>query len=366
VNALVVMQGLLIYALLAWKLSHLARAPRDIPLRCVIACLGCAAAAYPFGVAFSHWSALAGARWLMLAQYSLLLGVVYALDCFFVFSLRPAAAARQRAARRAGALTSAVVLMGAAAAAVPSGTNMNDQSVPAVAVVYLIFDVAMACFLADAWLQARQGIRHAGPPVSRGLRLASAGLALMAAGLVPLTAVIVIRQERLSPPAPLIPAGQFLVVTGIVVFLAGVCYPGAIMRFTAARVWARHRRLYRQLTPLWNALHEAFPQHALARVPAGRWHEALTPWGMHRRYYRRVIECRDGLVRISPYLAGTQSNDRTTLGDRLLAVLRALPAADGVPRQAVPVAIPQLTGLDADAAELAALASQLPGARRHR
>lgn len=81
-NALVVSQGLLIYGLLSWKLTHLARVPRDLPLRCVVACLGCAAIAYPIGVAYNLQTVPADAGWLMAAQLSFLLSTVYFLDCF--------------------------------------------------------------------------------------------------------------------------------------------------------------------------------------------------------------------------------------------------------------------------------------------
>jgi hypothetical protein len=149
-----------------------------------------------------------------------------------------------------------------------------------------------------------------------------------------------------------------------VTFLAGVCYPGTAMRLSVARIWNRHRRVYRQLAPLWTTLHEAFPQDALTRVPAPRWQDTLSPWSVHRRFYRRVIECRDGLVRLSPYLAEPAGEAGGPLGDRLLVALRALHTTP-VPRQAVPVAVPEAGGLDADADELARLSRQLAAARPH-
>lgn len=69
------------------------------------------------------------------------------------------------------------------------------------------------------------------------------------------------------------------------------------------RLLAHRRRMYRRLTPLWTALHEASPEDSLHRTPAGGWRDALRVRGTHRRYYQLAIECRDGLVRLSPYLA---------------------------------------------------------------
>jgi hypothetical protein len=80
---------------------------------------------------------------------------------------------------------------------------------------------------------------------------------------------------------------------------------------------------------------------------------------VHRRYYRRLIECRDGLVRISPRLG---PDDGQPLGSRLLAALDS-PSAAAAPGDAVFLAIPGTAGLDADARELVALARQVAGAR---
>jgi hypothetical protein len=80
---------------------------------------------------------------------------------------------------------------------------------------------------------------------------------------------------------------------------------------------------------------------------------------VHRRYYRRLIECRDGLVRISSRLG---PDDGQPLGSRLLAALD-VPQAPGLPGDAVPLAIPGTAGLDADARELVTLARQVADAR---
>jgi hypothetical protein len=361
VNAPVAAQGMALYLLLGWKAWHLTRAPRDLSLRCVTACLACAAVAYPFGIAAMRHPAAVATPWLMLIQNTFLVAMAYALDCFFLCSLLPAAKAGQRAARRTFGLTAAVTVMAVAAAVTPRGTNMLDHSVPAVAVFYLSFDLPLGYFLADAWRWARHGIRATAASLARGLKLASAGLALMVGGMVPLTTVLILRGARLPAPAALVTVGRSLVICGILVFLAGVCYPGAVMRLAAARMWTRHRRVYYQLAPLWIELHRVFPQDALARVPSPAWRDALSPWGMHRRYYRRVIECRDGLVRISPRLA--LGDDGQPLGERLVAALEDLPTVGVVAGEAVLVAVPGAAGLDADAGELVALARQVAAAR---
>jgi uncharacterized membrane protein YozB (DUF420 family) len=297
------------------------------------------------------------------ADFSLVVVTACCLDCFFVFSLLAAPAARQHALRRALWLTAAVGAMAAAVAVTPSGASIRDQSVPAVAVFYLAFLVANGGFLADAWRLAQRGAQDAAGTLARGLRLASAGFALLTAALIPLTAVVIMRWAHLAQAPGLVTAGQLIAVPGVLVFLAGVGYPGAVMRVKAARVWTRHRRLYRQLAPLWDELHRAFLQDALTRVPTAPWREALSPWSVHRRYYRRVIECRDGLVRISPHLAADDS--ARPLAERLLSALRTAPTVPDPSGEAVPIAIPASTGLDADADELATLAAQAAAARHN-
>ncbi len=354
-----VLQGLLLYALLGWKLSNLASDRRDVPLRWVVACLGCAAVAYPFGISAQLRPASPATPWLMVVQDGFLLGMAYSLDCFFLSSLIAADTARQRAARRAFTLAAAVAVMAVAAACTPRGTNMTNQSVPAVAVQYLALDLPLALFLVDAWRWARRSLRRATGALAVGLRLAAAGLALMIVGMFPLTAISVLRWARLPSPAALLSVGGGTAVLGILVFLGGICYPPARMRLAAARTWAQHRRTYHQLAPLWTELHRAFPQDALARVPSTGWRDRVSPWGVHRRYYRRLIECRDGLVRIS---SGLGADDGQPLGSRLLAALDSPSGADR-PGDALPLAIPGSAGLDADARELVALARQVADAR---
>lgn len=216
----------------------------------------------------------------------------------------------------------------------------------------------LALFLLDAWRWARRSLRDVAGALARGLRLASVGLALMVTGLLPLTAVSVLRWARLPCPAVVLSAGESLTILGILVFLGGICYPSVRLRLAAAAIWGRHRRVYHQLAPLWAELHRAFPQDALTRVPSPAWRDAVSPLGVHRRYYRRLIECRDGLVRVSPRLG---PDDGQPLGRRLLVALDS-PSATA-PGDAVPLAIPDTAGLDADASELVALARQVAAAR---
>jgi hypothetical protein len=363
-NTLVAVHGLVLYLAVGWKAYHLSRAPRDQPLRWVTACLACAALAYPAGIIAAARPSSPAAPWLTFAELAFLLATGYALVCFFLFSMRSAPIASARARLRAVPFAVMIGVQAVSAALTPAGTRMNDLAVPAVAVSYLAFDIWISYLLADAWVLAREGKRGATRTLRRGLQIASAGLALMVAGASLLAVNIVFHWTRIRDPAWLGPAGNLLVIPGIVVFIIGVCYPGVVMRVHALRVWARHRRVYRQLAPLWKLLHQAFPQDALTRAPASsRWRDRLSPRGVHWRYYRRIIECRDGLVRISPHLAQRGHTDSyQQVADHLLAAIRSLPATAPEAAQAVPIAVPSSPGLDADASELVRLSRELAAA----
>jgi len=159
-------------------------------------------------------------------------------------------------------------------------------------------------------------------------------------------------------PLWMFPIGLFFVVPGSAVFMVGFAYPATTTRLAALRVWWQHRRIYRRLAPLWTLLHQHFPEDAFGRAPSGRWGDAFRLRGVHRRYYRRVIECRDGLLRVSPYL-GSDDNGDSSLAERLRAGLLACAAGVPAPGEAVPVAIPATDGLDADVRELITLSEAL-------
>jgi hypothetical protein len=102
-------------------------------------------------------------------------------------------------------------------------------------------------------------------------------------------------------------------------------------------------------------------------VPTAGRRDLLSLRAVHRRYYRRVIECRDGLVWISPYLAqqrarSGESEDRacpTELAGLLRAALRARAEGRTVDVRATRVAMPDGEGLDDDVRELVDLADAL-------
>ncbi|WP_342666277.1 MAB_1171c family putative transporter [Pseudonocardia spinosispora] len=145
-------------------------------------------------------------------------------------------------------------------------------------------------------------------------------------------------------------------VIGRVGLMIGVVYPGVVGRALMVRRALRQLTSYRELTPLWTALSAAFPATTL-RPPVTY---GLSDWftwrSVRRRYYRRAIECRDGLVQISPHLTDTENLE--TPEQQAAQVHAALAAAR---RGAAPygggvlLAAPSKPGFDADADALVKL-----------
>ncbi|GAB3480290.1 MAB_1171c family putative transporter [Amycolatopsis cihanbeyliensis] len=355
-----IVQGVLLYAALLWKLYQLARAPRDRPLRMVTLCLGCAAVAYPIGLAGGNMTQPdAGPMPLMVAHWVLLLVMVYALICFFLFSVLEPAAAQRRARWQLLPLAAVLSALALAAVSTPSGSPPADYPVGTVAMFYLAVDLYLVYGLGSAFGWTRRYARGAEPRLARGLVLTSTGLALMVLGASLLVLVVAAFWAGGTVPGPVSPAVSFTVLPGILLFIVGVSYPGAATRLAALRVWWQHLRTYHQLNPLWTLFNGAFPEDSLSRMPVRRWRDLLSLRGVHRRYYRRAIECRDGLVRISPYLPAGAGASTETLAPRLRAALRAYRDGEAVPRRANPVALPAADGLDADVGELVTLAEAL-------
>ncbi|WP_158886754.1 MAB_1171c family putative transporter [Amycolatopsis anabasis] len=373
-NPLLVAYGVAAFAALGWMGFRLARTPRNLPLRAVTGLIACWAIAFPFGVVADKGKVVFGLPPMMsrLLQHGLLLVGVNCLVCFFLFSALDAHRARIRAWWFALPLVVAEIVLAVAAVLTPDGVRTNDHSVPSVAVFFITADLYMAFGFAAAFVWTRRYARGAEARLARGLRIASIGLAAIVLADCVFVPLIVLRWiGGAATPALAKPGGaagtnigalasMFLLLPGIVVFLIGISYPAAVMRIAAVRVWWQHLRAYHHLGPLWTALHERFPEDALSRVPVAPWRDLLSLRGVHRRYYRRVIECRDGLVRISPYFAQPPEDDATT-ADRLRHALRAHAAGEPVSAHAVPVAIPTGEGLDADVHELVALSLALKG-----
>ncbi|KOV78347.1 hypothetical protein ADL03_40325 [Nocardia sp. NRRL S-836] len=353
---------------MAVVLYLLVRRPHDPRLRSVTGLVAGWALGYPFG------RAAANGRWFLgldpmvcqLIQHSMLQVGVFGLICFFIFSALDDEQARKQALLQLAPLMASIAVMTwsvlaipddlrVAAARVPNSLGGGPTGVLAITVFYALGNGYLLYGFATMFVWARRYARGAEPRLRRGLLLTSTGLAL----LVPADAIFVSSNvsRYFGEPLPrwLLTTAVWFLLPGVLLCVVGVVYPVAAMRFAATGLWLRHLRAYHRLGPLWTLLNESFPEDALHRVPSRR--DAFSLRGVHRRYYRRVIECRDGLVRISPYVAETP--DELPLAERLRAGLRTRKSGAVTTRRPVALAVPADDGMDADVRELEQLALAL-------
>jgi hypothetical protein len=388
--------GVLLVAAVLWKGYQLSRAPWDLPLRSVTLCLASAALAFPFGTkpGARAADAVLGAGAAELLQNVLLLCCVYFLMCFYLHSASDPELGSRRARLELIPLAVAVVLAALSVAATPpaerGGTyDTADMRIDGVAGFYLAAGLYLGYALAMAlWWTRRYTLISRGS-LATGLRLTAVSMAAMVLADAVRQAFVVVRWAGGTDESPVLTAANITLSVAIPVFVVGVSYPGVATRIAALRLWWRHRRAYRRLRPLWAALHQAFPEDELTRVPTRPWGDRLLLRGVHRRYYRRVIECRDGLVRISPYLAAPDEDSdvrRDTpggepprppepadgwaphLASRLRAALREHAAGEPAPSTATPskavwLPMPAEDTLEGDARQLVTLADAFHAAR---
>ncbi|MFE0256168.1 MAB_1171c family putative transporter [Streptomyces sp. NPDC059010] len=372
--------GITVCLVLAWTVVRLARAPRDRTLWSLCGLITGWTISFPFGRAADHGTDLLGMSPMTsrLIEHALIVTGIHGLVCFYLYS----ALDHRRAKRRAWqygiplALTLAVLVV--AALLTPAGVGTRDHRVTSVAVFFVAADSYAVFGFTRAWVWNRRYACGARPRFRRGLRLAAFGMIGIAVASALFVVAVALRWGGGGSAPQSLPtegaaetalgwfAAVFFLLPGLIAFLVGVTYPSAVMHLLALRLWWRHLRQYRRLGPLWAALHERFPENALFRLPGRSWHEALNPRSVHRRYYRRVIECRDGLVRISPYLASLQGDadaracrSPAEFSARLRQALRASAESEPVLAAAIPIAVPDEPSLDADVRELIALSDAL-------
>ncbi|GAA1708244.1 MAB_1171c family putative transporter [Streptomyces yatensis] len=366
------MFGLLLFvpvAVAAWKFYQFARHPKDAPLRSVTLCLVTAVASYPLAMpATSKVSLIADHGTAKLAQNVLLLGTAYFLLCFYLYSADERAGGR-RARREAGVVLVVAALLIADAATVPHDVFIGsfstaDMTIPQVAVFYGLAGAypTYAMTVAGRWtrLCARQSSR----PHSTGLWMAAVGMLAMAAACLVRAVMVLIRWAGGTVSHQLMAVVAFCLAVAILLFVVGITYPAVRTRITSARLWLRHRRDYRRLAPLWQLLAEAYPDNIL-KPSSDDPRETRRARGTHRRYYRRIVECRDGLVDISPYLVGQEDEGALLdfapdeLADRLRHAVEQVGQGASVPRRVIPLALSHGADQDSDVRQLVAVSEAL-------
>ncbi|MFF4673990.1 MAB_1171c family putative transporter [Streptomyces sp. NPDC001279] len=357
-------------AALAWKLYQLRRSPHDRPLRSVTLCLASAVLSYPVAMpgGASGVDTVAGHGTAKLIQNILLLSAVYFLMCFYLYSSADEEAGRRRARMEAVVVGVVAVAITVAALSVPHETfagsfSTADMTVPQIAFFYAFAGLYLMYALGMAGRWTRRYALMSRRPHSTGLWMAAVGLSGMAVACAIRAVIVAARSAGVDVPMPLMATVAFFLAGAILLFAAGITYSGVRARITSLRLWLQHRRDHRRLEPLWTLLVEAYPENVLPPASSA----ALDRWrarGVHRRYHRRIVECRDGLVDISPYLLNEDdgailSIDSTELASRLRRASGRIEQGVPAPRPAVPLAMALGSDRQSDVKQLIAVADAL-------
>jgi hypothetical protein len=346
---------------LVWFLYRLIRAPRDPALRSVVAFLALQLVATP----------LNAPTWPVMYAQDLALNLSwFHLMLFFLFS---AGGSARRARWETVAVLAVSFVMTQAVLSIPEPERADalpgsvaipaNMRTPGVLPFYL----SSSLYYLYANLQgARWALRYAAESNRRmrlGLTVAAVGLLLMACSVTGRSVFFIMRWANEPIPHVIEFSVDQLVPIGGVVFILGASYAGFVVRVAAFRVWVRHLRLYHQMRPLWMLMHEAFPADTFDRRPSRLWLERVSPRRVHRRYWRRVVEIRDGLVRISPHLADIGFDAQQPVAEQADKIREALRRQrEGVrpgSASAVLVAAPSSTDAAADVEQLVRLATAL-------
>ncbi|MGY3678381.1 MAB_1171c family putative transporter [Streptomyces sp. TE33382] len=359
-----------------WKGTSLARAPHNRVLGFLVAALVLLMAgeilSFPeINTAIDTATAVGVGK---VAFNGIYLSGLCALVLVFVAALGDTEAACRRHLRTntgllAGALTALVLAMIATPARMRGHSlSTPDMAHPAIASFYLVGNAYFLYAYLASGLWALRYARRASGNFGLGLlamALGLIGLALTSVGRMILVAL------RIGEP------GSHQAFNTVIwslsnwamgIVLIGICYATGVQVIARLRSAVHHRRMYHELAPLWTALTAAYPEFVLSRAPEeSGWRRLHRHHSYERRFYRRLIECRDGLVRLSPYLTHVAPGDDLARGPaaqlarHLTEALTVKPTTES-PHTELPAALvasPAENNLSADADELIALSHAL-------
>lgn len=331
------------------KSVELVRAPRDRLRWYLVSCLWLLALgqAVSVGPVTGLVDAGTSAGFGKVVYNALVMAGLYLLLCFFVSARRAQTTIRRRL--RADGLLLALTGAGLVLLMLLTPAGLRAHSLagphiahPAIAAFYVLGNGYFVYAYATVGAAA---LRYAAA-APRFLSLALKVTALGMAGLV-LTSVgragwVVLRYSGDLPPEPFNTVNWQAANVSLILVIVGMCLLAVGHGVLALRSWRHQRDLHRQLTPLWAVVREAYPELVLDRK------SGWTPARTRRGFYRRLIECRDGLVRLSPYIAlaaGDRDVSRVSaaeLAGFLPAALRLRPqlAAEAGTLAAREVAVP--------------------------
>lgn len=374
----VIFQQPLIIALIVgtvWKAGALARAPHDRVLRILVVCLVLLTAgellSLPALSAPIDRSTTAGVGKVL--YNGIYMSGLYALILVFHFAMRRPKAAYRRQLRFNTSLLAGIILA-LVIAVIATPAALRGQSLttshmakPAIASFYIIGNAYFFYAYLTAGLLTLRYTRIAQRHLALGLRIMMLGLLGLTITSVNRLVFVFLRIYVPGSHQALNTVNWSMTDWSEGIVLVGISYSGFVQLVKRSQSALHHRRMYHQLGPLWTILSGAYPELLLKRPPtSSRW-DFLRLHRIHQRFYRRLIECRDGLVRLSPYLvsvapdADLASAPADQLAVHVIAALALKPAAEGPNTElfAARIALPANNDLAADARELIALSHVL-------
>ncbi|MEK2474316.1 MAB_1171c family putative transporter [Streptomyces noursei] len=353
-----------------WRSLDLARAPHDRGLQLLVTSLFLLASGEVLSVPEINGAvdALTTVGVGKLAFNACTMIGLSALVLFFAFSTHRANAYRRYLRFHAGLLAGVLVALTIAMTATPPALRGHTLSTPymarpEIAAFYVIGNVYFLYAYLTSGLWALRYARRATRHLALGLRTMSFGLFVVALSSVNRVVWVYLRIEAPRGHQSFNTVNWSMTDLALGTVTAGMSYSAGMQLFAHLRSVALHRRMYHQLTPLWTALAAAYPELVLNRESFTTRRNRLRLRGTHERFYRRLIECRDGLVRLSPYLirvapdADLARGPADRIAHHITAALAVKPAVEDpdAALSAAPIAFPSGNDLAADARELIAI-----------
>lgn len=304
---------------------------------------------------------------------------LYTLVAFFARALMGAAPSRRRLRADGAALALVVAALAALMIATPQPLRSHSLTspylgYPTVAWFYLVgngyFVYAYLTCGFWTWQYARRTAGY----------LATA-LKVIALGLVGVTVTSLVRatwvavQYLRGPELDWVNSVNFRINNvSFLALTAGLLFLALVQAIPAVRTWLTQRRQFRALLPLWSTIAAAYPELVLDRAHNENTALPVAPRARRQRFYRRVVECRDGLLRLGPWMAplatdrDLQAESPTQIASYIDEAIRRQQQrgdpADEAADDAVSVAIPTTSDARADVDQLIAISDALQ-LRRH-
>jgi len=357
---------------LCWRLEQLRRERAGLqPLALTVAVAALTLAFVDTNTQVREWldtTLFSGAG--RLVFYCLLAIGVAALVVVFFFGTTESGR-RRRAGMEAVPLVVAMIGLNVAMLATPTPVRTRDVSEWTVqhigfAVFFVIAGSYLVYALGACVVSIARYVGLAEGYLRQSLITLLTGLAMVCVGsLIQTLFVVGAGLDLFSLPVLLKVAGAMSSI-GAVLFLAGVSYPMVRARWMKIRHDIRHRRHHRELEKLWELTTSALPEVVLPPRTGRR-----VEGSINLIYQRRVIEIRDAVLQLSPYLP--EDFDSRPIAEQAAAIHAAVDryreagGSSGAVREVLAGADDDL---DADARPLRRLSRELgrvdPGATRVR